>query len=35
MTKRGWTTGISAPGFKQTLLFGYYEVMDGNLRQHV
>lgn len=27
---RGWTTGISAPGFKQTLLFGNYEVMDGS-----
>ena len=27
---RGWTTGISAPGFKQTLLFGNYEVRDGS-----
>ena len=27
---RGWTTGISAPGFKQTLLFGNSEVMEGS-----
>ena len=27
---RGWTTGISAPGFKQTLLFGNNEVMEGS-----
>ena len=30
MTKRELTTGISAPGFKQTLLFGNNEVMEGN-----
>ena len=27
---RGWTTGFSAPGFKQILLFGNNEVMEGN-----